>query len=789
MNKNVLAEYPLLKEKKITRYSVAVTGIVQGVGFRPFIYSLAKNNSLRGFVLNNTDGVEIEVEGKAKNIKKFLSRIETFSPPLAVIEKIDYRELFPAGYRSFHIRNSKKEKKKFLPISPDISICSDCLKELFDPNNRRYQYPFINCTNCGPRFTIIEDIPYDRSRTTMKIFPMCPQCESEYQDPLDRRFHAQPNACPTCGPQMSLWDSQQKKIIVADPIKEVARLLQNGHIIAIKGLGGFHLACDATSKKTVAILRSRKYREDKPFALMALNIEMIKEFCEMEEDEENLLLSERRPIVILKKKKCCSLAVDEIAPHNNYLGFMLPYTPLHYLLLEEINLPLVMTSGNISEEPIVYSNEEAFSRLKGLADYFLIHNRDIRMRTDDSVVRIFQKKKFFIRRSRGYAPQPIRVNTFFDEPILALGGQLKNTFCLAQKNQAIISHYIGDLENLSALASFEEGIEHFLKLFHTYPKILACDLHPEYISTKFAQEYIKKLGEGAQLIPVQHHHAHIASLMIEQGIKETLIGVSFDGAGLGSDGNIWGGEFLIANFSSFSRAAHLKEIPLPGGEQAIKEPWRMALSYLRASYGKDFYPPVHKWLKRIDPHKLSLVNTLIEKKINSPLTSSMGRLFDAVASIIGLRDEVNYEGQAAIELEMLAHNQGKGDYPFEIFPRGEELIIDAAPIIRAVIDDLNRGKRRDIIAARFHNSVSSIILKICQSLRERRGLDKVALSGGVFQNIYLLERTFSLLAKAGFETYTHQYVPANDGGISLGQAVIAHYKKNVSIQPCFVNTQ
>jgi len=417
MNKNILAEYPPLKEKRITRYSVAVSGIVQGVGFRPFIYSLAKKNSLKGFVFNDTGGVKIEVEGEREGIKRFLNEIKTSSPPLAVIEKIDYQELVPTGYRSFHIKKSRKEKEEFLPISPDISICSDCLRELFDAKNRRYRYPFINCTNCGPRFTIIEDIPYDRSRTTMKVFPMCRQCESEYQNPLNRRFHAQPNACSTCGPQVSLWNSQQRKIKVADPIKKAGRLLQEGYIVAIKGLGGFHLACDTTSNKTVATLRSRKYREDKPFALMALNIEMIKEFCEMDEDEENLLLSERRPIVILRKKKCCSLAVNEIAPHNNCLGFMLPYTPLHYLLLKEVNLPLVMTSGNISEEPIVYSNKEAFSRLKGLADYFLIHNRDIRMRTDDSVVRIFQKKEFFIRRSRGYAPQPIKVNTFFDEPI------------------------------------------------------------------------------------------------------------------------------------------------------------------------------------------------------------------------------------------------------------------------------------------------------------------------------------------------------------------------------------
>ncbi len=779
MNKTSLKEFPPLEEKKITRYSVAVSGIVQGVGFRPFVYSLAHKHSLKGFILNDTGGVKIEVEGKKENIKKFLSQIRTLSPPLAAIEKMEHREIVPRGFRDFYIKESRKEKEEFLPISPDASICPDCLKELFDPKNRRYRYPFTNCTNCGPRFTIIEDIPYDRSRTTMKVFPMCPQCQSEYRDPLNRRFHAQPNACSRCGPQVSLWNSQRRRIEVADPIKEVAYLLRKGHIVAIKGLGGFHLACDATSSRAVAALRKRKYREDKPFALMALNIKTVNESCHMDEYEENLLLSPQRPIVILelKEKPRSFLAVNEIAPRDNCLGFMLPYTPLHYLLLEETNLSLVMTSGNVSEEPIVYSNEEAFGRLSGIADYFLIHNRDIRMRIDDSVTRVFRRKEFPIRRSRGYVPQSIKVNAFFDEPILALGGQLKSTFCLAQKKQAIISHHIGDLENLSALTSFEKGIEHFLKLFHTYPKILACDLHPGYTSTRFAQEYIKELEEGAQLVTVQHHHAHIASLMIEQGIEKTLIGVSFDGAGLGNDGNIWGGEFLIVNFLSFSRVAHLKEVPLPGGEQAVKEPWRMALSYLKTSYGKDFYIPAHKWLKGVATHKFSLINTLIEKKINSPLTSSVGRLFDAVASIIGLRDKVNYEGQAAIELEMAASKQEKRDYPFEIFSRGEELIIDPCPIVRAVIDDLNRGKERDIIAARFHNSLSSIILKVCQLLRESRGLNRVALSGGVFQNMYLLERVISLLRTAGFEAYTHQYVPTNDGGICLGQAIIAHHKR------------
>jgi len=764
-------------KKKITRYSVAVSGIVQGVGFRPFIYSLAKKHSLKGFVFNNTRGVEIEVEGERERIKKFLSEIKTLSPPLAVIEKIDYQELIPAGYRSFYIKKSEKKKEEFLPISPDISICSDCLKELFDPENRRYLYPFINCTNCGPRFTIIQDIPYDRCRTTMKVFPMCQECESEYRNPLNRRFHAQPNACSVCGPQVSLWNSQKRKIKADDPIKKAAQFLQKGYIVAIKGLGGFHLACDATSNQSVASLRKRKYREDKPFALMALDLKMIKEFCQLDKEEKNLLLSQQRPIVILKKKNCSLLATDEIAPHNKYLGFMLPYTPLHYLLLKEVNLPLVMTSGNISDEPIVYSNEEAFNKLKKIADYFLIHNRDIQIRTDDSVVRIFRKKDFFLRRSRGYAPQPIKINCFFDEPILAVGGQQKNTFCLVKKNQAIVSHHIGDLENLSALISFEEGIKHFLKLFHTYPKILACDLHPDYVSSKFASEYIEKIEQNAQLIPVQHHHAHIASLMADREIEDTLIGVCFDGAGLGTDGKIWGGEFFIANFLSFTRVAHLKEVPLPGGEQAIKEPWRMALSYLKASYGKDFHRPVRRWLKRVDPQKVLLVNRLIEKRINSPLTSSMGRLFDAISSIIGLRDEINYEAQAAIELEMLANNQEKGNYPFEILQEKEKFIVDPGPIIRAVVADLARDEKKDIIAARFHNSIASIILKVCQLLREKTGLNKIALSGGVFQNMYLLERVFSSLEMSRFKVYTHQRIPCNDGGISLGQAIIAHYKK------------
>ena len=779
MNKNLLTARPKLEQRKIARFRVDVSGIVQGVGFRPFIYSLAKKYSLKGFVLNNTLGVKIEVEGKQEKIKSFLSEMRTCAPPLAVIEKIKYEKLPPAGYAAFEIKKSRKEKEQLVPISPDISTCHDCLRELFDPNDRRFRYPFINCTNCGPRFTIIQDIPYDRSRTTMKVFRMCPDCQLEYEDPSNRRFHAQPNACPVCGPQVNLFDAEGRKVQVADPIKEAADLLKRRYVVAVKGLGGFHLACDATSGEAVATLRKRKYREDKPFALMAPDIEMIRKFCEVDEDEKNLLLSSRRPVVLLRKKeKTFPLAAEGIAPRNKFLGFMLPYTPLHYLLLKEINLPLVMTSGNASDEPIVYGNEEALPKLGGIADYFLIHNRGIQMRCDDSVLRIFQGRELPLRRSRGYAPRPIRVNVSFDEPILAVGGQLKNTFCLARENQAIISHHIGDLENLSALTSFEEGIEYLLKVFHTHTKILACDLHPDYLSTKFAEDYVKELGRGATLIRVQHHHAHIASLMADRGIEGRVIGVSLDGAGMGDDGRIWGGEFLVADYLSFTRLGHLKELPLPGGERAISEPWRMALSHLKEAFGEDGLELALKWLKKVNPEKILMIDKLIEKGINSPLTTSVGRLFDAVSSLIGIRNDINYEGQAAMELEMACDDKERESYPFSILREGEKFMVDCRPTIRSVVADLGKGERGGTIAARFHNSLALIILKACQLIRERTDLGRVALSGGVFQNMYLLERVFPLLESADFQVYTHNRVPPNDGGISLGQALVAHYRRH-----------
>lgn len=773
----------LKKKQKLTRLSLRVRGIVQGVGFRPFIYSLAKRYFLTGFVLNDTSGVKIEVEGEVKKTKDFLDKIKLEAPPLAMIEEINCHQLLPKGYSAFEIKRSKKEKEKFIPLSADISICADCLRELFDKDDRRYHYPFINCTNCGPRFTIIKDIPYDRAHTTMKEFKLCPKCQSEYENPSDRRFHAQPNACPLCGPRVSLFDNKRRKIQTDKPIKKAAYLLKKGFIVAVKGLGGFHLACDAASKKAVTTLRKRKYREDKPFALMAMDIKEIREFCEVSDAEEKLLLSPRRPILLLRKRKECSLP-DELAPQNKYLGMFLPYTPLHYLLLNETGLILVMTSGNVSDEPIVYKNKEAFKRLEKIADYFLINDRKIEIRTDDSVTRVFKKKEMLIRRSRGYAPQPIRVRTFFDEPILAVGGELKNTFCLARENYAFLSHHIGDLENLSALISFEEGIEHYSKIFHISPKIVASDLHPDYLSTQFARKYCRSSSFSPELVFVQHHHAHIASCLVDNGVEPSgsfneerkVIGVAFDGAGLGDDGAIWGGEFLVADLANFVRVASLKYLPLPGGEKAIKEPWRMAISYLNEVYGDDFQSLDIPFLKSIDKDKLDILLKIIKRRINCPLTSSVGRLFDAASALTGVRNKINYEAQAARELEMLACEEEEGSYPFLTTEENGLFIIDTGPIIESIVNDLLEKEKREKIAARFHNTIAEVIEQTCSRLRDRFNLNEVALSGGVFQNIFLLERTFRRLNSSGFGVYIHQRVPSNDGGISLGQAVIAHYK-------------
>jgi hydrogenase maturation protein HypF len=752
---------------------LTIKGIIQGVGFRPFVYSIAIKNNLKGYVLNNTKGVLIEIQGKEKDIKKFLEELVNSPPPLSQIEEIKKEYLPISNFKSFTIKKSKEEKEKFTLISPDVCICKDCLKELFDRKNFRYLYPFINCTNCGPRFTIIKDIPYDRKNTTMAVFKMCEKCKREYEDPQNRRFHAEPVACPECGPEVKILNFKEKD----DAIRKTVQLLKNGKIVAIKGLGGYHLACDALNDSAVRKLRNRKYREDKPFAIMCPDLKTIKEYCILSKEEKELLLSFKRPIVLLKKKKNCPIS-KYVAPNNPYLGIMLPYTPLHYLLFYKSNLKaLVMTSGNISDEPIAYKDFEAKERLKKIADYFLIHNREIYIRCDDSVSRIFNKKEVLIRRSRGYVPYPIKLNFPLKE-ILATGAEKKNTFCLTYKYYAFLSHHIGDLENFETLKSFEEGIEHFKKLFYINPKIIAYDMHPEYLSTKYAKEI-----KNCKLIPVQHHHAHIVSAMAENNLKnENVIGVAFDGTGYGTDGNLWGGEFLICNFKDFKRFAHFEYIPLIGGEKSIKEPYRMAFSYLYKIYGENYKNLKIDWVKRINPKNLEMFKILFLKRINSPLTSSCGRLFDAVSSLLGVRDYINYEGQAAIELELLSYKSLKKNYKkysYEFVKEKEGIVIKFRNFLEEIISDLEKNIPREDIGLNFHYSIASLIEELCSLIRNQAKINKVVLSGGVFQNIILLNFVFKLLRKKNFEIYINQKVPTNDGGISLGQAVIANFKEDL----------
>jgi len=750
------------------RTQIWITGIVQGVGFRPFIYNLAKKYELKGYVLNNTSGVNIEVEGESSVIDEFIQKVKTEPPPQAVIFEMHSQNIEPLGYEDFTIRKSDDQEEKFVPISPEIATCKDCLKEFFDPSDHRYRYPFINCTNCGPRFTIVKDIPYDRKFTTMAPFIMCEKCQREYDDPGDRRFHAQPNACPKCGPKLSLLDDKGGEINVPDVITEVCRLLKDGKIIAIKGLGGYHLACDAMNKDAVSTLRSRKFREHKPFALMVKDVETAKTLCYVNDDEEKLLKGTIRPIVLLRKRPDCPVA-ESVAPHQEYHGVMLPYTPLHHVLMAESGLVLVMTSGNISSEPIVYHDDEAFERLSRIPDYFLVHDREIHIRTDDSVSRVWHGKEVVLRRSRGYCPFPLLLPFQFEEQILACGAELKNTFCLTRGNYAFMSHHIGDLENLETLTSFEQGIEHFKRIFYIDPAYVAYDLHPDYLSTKYALSV-----NGVPKIGIQHHHAHIASCMCDNGIDGEVIGISFDGTGYGTDEKIWGGEFLVCDYGGFERVAHLEYVPLPGGEKAIKEPWRMAASFLDRIYGDSMYGLGIDFVKTLDRNKWTIIKKMIDKGLNSPLTSSSGRLFDAVSALVGVRQEVYYEGQAAIELEMAADKDEEGFYSYDLEELGNGSQVMLEPIIKGVVSDISEGVSVPTIAGKFHNTMAKIILNICLRVRKASGIEKVALSGGVFQNTLLLNKTFTLLDGSGFKVYTQHRVPPNDGGIALGQAVIAN---------------
>ena len=765
------------------RWRILVQGIVQGVGFRPFVYGQALHWQLGGFVLNDSVGVTIEVEGTSEQLTSFLHALRTHTPPLARIDALSYEIVPTCNETQFGIAHSQTRSEHTALISPDTATCADCLRELFDPQDRRYGYPFINCTNCGPRFTIIQHTPYDRHQTTMHVFQMCPACQAEYDDPRSRRFHAQPNACPVCGPQISLLDKQgqpEASSTTEFPIAIASAQLAAGAILAIKGIGGYHLACDAFNAQTVARLRQRKQREARPFALMVPDLAAAQQLCVVSQAEAELLQSYRRPIVLLQKRADCGIDAG-VAPMYDTLGLMLPYTPLHHLLLaalREMNhvgaeIPrhpavLVMTSGNLSDEPIAYRDDDAQQRLLVIADGMLTHNRDIHIRCDDSLLRVTSTGVQCLRRSRGYAPDPIALDVACAEPVLACGGHLKNTFCLGKGKQAFVSHHIGDLENMETLRSFEEGIRHFQDLFDITPQVVAYDLHPEYLATKYAH------ASGiARMIGVQHHHAHIASVLAEHQLRGPVIGIAADGTGYGTDGAIWGSEVLVADLRGFERVAHLAYVPLPGGEQAVRQPWRMAATYLQAAYGDTFRTLNIPFVQSLDHRRWHVLAQMIERHLNAPLTSSMGRLFDAVAALLGLRETVSYEGQAAIEMEMLADGRETRCYPFLLTRSATSVLMDVRPVLQAIVHDIQRGSSVACIAGRFHRTIAEMLTTVCLYVRAQTGIHTVALSGGVFQNRLLLTTLVSLLEQQAFRVYTNQRVPANDGGISLGQLAIA----------------
>jgi hydrogenase maturation protein HypF len=754
----------------IVAKKIFVRGIVQGVGFRPKVFTYAKESQVNGWVKNTSAGVEIMVEGTPARVEKFISKLRVSPPPLAKVDSFVVSETLPIPYKDFTILESQSDPLEFIPISPDIAICPECKKEMFNPKDRRYRYPFINCTNCGPRFSIIRDIPYDRPLTSMAGFDMCPECKAEYTNPENRRFHAQPIACPTCGPQ--LWYEYDGKVQSRkeDALQMARKEIKTGRIVAVKGLGGYLLACDGTNPKTVYELRKRKNRVQKPFALMAWDVEVIKKYCQVSKAEEALLSSPQSPIVLLVKKPGIKLP-DAIAPGQTSLGFMLPYTPLHLLLMEpESGYPnvLIMTSGNQSEEPIAYQDDEARERLASLADGFLMHNRPIEMRTDDSVSRVVENHPYLIRRARGFAPNPVQLPTQV-LPILAVGGEMKNTFCLSRDNYAFMSHHIGEMDSQETFQSFESGIEHFEKIFRINPHLFACDLHPDYLSSNYARK--RSCAENKELIQIQHHHAHLAACLADNGWKsdEQVIGLCFDGTGYGTDGAIWGGEFLVGNYAGFNRVSHFSYLPLPGGDAAIQHPWRIAAAYLQSSglEWENDLPP----FKGISLQETQLLEKQLQKKINTPPTSSLGRLFDAVSALVGVCENTSYEGQAAIELEAVLDPNETGAYEFEIAPSRE---IEIKKLLTQVVRDIHENVPVGKISAHFHNGLNNMISTICESVRKESGIKTVALSGGVWQNRSLLTSTIKALTNEGFQILWHHQVPTNDGGIALGQTMIAH---------------
>ncbi len=809
---------------ELERYRIEVNGIVQGVGFRPFIYKLAQSLELKGEVRNTSSGVLIDAEGTPDSIGSFIDRLSKEAPALSRIETIKTLRLEPAGYDDFCIRESSPDEIPNTLISPDISTCADCRRELFEPSNRRFLYPFINCTNCGPRYTIIRDIPYDRPNTTMGGFDMCNECNVQYRDPADRRYHAQPVCCEACGPGMLLLDMDGTVIETYNDgcshsfgiVKKAAELLASGKILAVKSLGGYHLVCDAANESAVVELRSRKHRDEKPFALMARDMDTVRKYCETDEMSEKTLQSPSAPIVLLRRKAAVSLP-QQLAPGNAELGIMLPYTPVHLLMFFGADgkpsvCPelLVMTSGNKSDEPICFEDAEALARLRGIADYFLTNDRPIRTRTDDSVVRIFENDIYFIRRSRGYAPSPIITRSAdliqaqpsgitqaqpagiaCEQPqILALGAELKNTFCLTRGSSFFVSQHIGDLENMETLRSFEDGITHYERLFGISPKAVAYDMHPAYLTTGF----VNTLPEELVRVPVQHHQAHIASCMAENGLSGDVIGVSFDGTGFGEDGTVWGGEFFTGSYKGFRRAAHLEYFGLPGGAAAVKESWRPAAACLYLGGFELRDTKLQDMLARrigghtggqsrsitdqaqnegFTPERMELVARMLEKGFNTPQTSSMGRLFDAVSALTGTNYINRFEGQAAMLLENAAERYQGKPYDFELPERDGIRIISIRQLISEIMDDVISGIPAGIISSRFHETAACMVEEVCLALRADAGLERVVFSGGVFQNMRLLSSCKKKLRDKGFEVFIHRRAPANDGGISLGQAAIA----------------
>ena len=750
----------------IKRARYLFTGVVQGVGFRPFIYRLAVRHGLTGFVQNRPDGVLVEVEGTPPAIGSFFSSISQELPPLANVIGVASSKIPVTGDAEFQIIVSDNEGQGDVHIAPDSAVCANCLKELFDPADRRFRYPFINCTNCGPRLTIINDIPYDRIHTSMACFPLCPKCHAEYKNPANRRFHAEPNACPVCGPKLELRDAEGKIIACDDPLGKAIELIAAGQVLAIKGLGGFHLCVDATNDEAVKKLRSRKYREEKPLAIMVRDIEQARLIAEVNDEEKALLSSVQRPIVLLKKKKNALLS-NLVAPSVPNLGIMLPYAPLHYLLLENKFLALIMTSANQVDEPICISNREAQSILKGIADYFLVHNRDILVRCDDSIAFVTGGRPQLIRRSRGYVPRPVLLNEAYPE-VLALGPQLKTTQCILKDSFAFLSPHIGDMETPQARDFFHESLALMKRITQSDPQIIACDYHPAYYSTQVAQEL-----NAARIIHVQQHHAHIVSCMAENQIDGDIIGLAMDGTGYGLDGNAWGGEFLIANATQFKRFGHLQYFVLPGGEKAIHEPWRIGVSLLKQAYGRSWPEIASRLHFAPDQTDFALLDKIMETKLNSPLSSGMGRLFDGVAAIMGLRRRVSFEGQAAMELEAKAQLSGVV-LPFKILRNSDEsYILDMSAAIRAIVENISSGKSVEETASAFHATLTVSFAAMSMEMRKLTGINRVALSGGCFQNRILLEGTVTELKKKAFDVYYHSQVPANDGGVSLGQAVIA----------------